>query len=150
MAELADAADSKSADRKVMGVRPPLPAPQANIFKINRLQDIEIVRAKIVPKTCQDCAKLPLSGITKSSTINGEVYDSITSKNCNVCPREQSERQRPNGFRSFLARVSRIADARCVAFAIRCARGVPDLGNRASARPGAMRSSGPNYRVTFQ
>ena len=27
MAELADAADSKSADRKVMGVRPPLPAP---------------------------------------------------------------------------------------------------------------------------
>ena len=28
MAELADAADSKSADRKVMGVRPPLPAPE--------------------------------------------------------------------------------------------------------------------------
>ncbi len=28
MAELADAADSKSADRKVVGVRPPLPAPQ--------------------------------------------------------------------------------------------------------------------------
>ena len=28
MAELADAADSKSADRKVMGVRPPLPAPK--------------------------------------------------------------------------------------------------------------------------
>ena len=27
MVELADAADSKSADRKVMGVRPPLPAP---------------------------------------------------------------------------------------------------------------------------
>jgi len=27
MAELADAADSKSADRKVMGVRFPLPAP---------------------------------------------------------------------------------------------------------------------------
>jgi hypothetical protein len=27
MAELADAADSKSADRKVVGVRPPLPAP---------------------------------------------------------------------------------------------------------------------------
>src|ERR1035438_675286 len=27
MAELADAADSKSVDRKVMGVRPPLPAP---------------------------------------------------------------------------------------------------------------------------
>jgi biotin synthase-related radical SAM superfamily protein len=65
------------------------------------LQDIEIVRAKIVPKTCQDCAKLPLSGITKSSTINGEVYDSITSKNCNVCPREQSEHQRPNFVRFF-------------------------------------------------
>jgi hypothetical protein len=28
MVELADAADSKSADRKVMGVRPPLPAPK--------------------------------------------------------------------------------------------------------------------------
>jgi hypothetical protein len=28
MAELADAADSKSADRKVVGVRPPLPAPR--------------------------------------------------------------------------------------------------------------------------
>ena len=31
MVELADAADSKSADRKVMGVRPPLPAP-INLF----------------------------------------------------------------------------------------------------------------------
>ena len=29
MAELADAADSKSADRKVVGVRPPLPAPSS-------------------------------------------------------------------------------------------------------------------------
>ena len=28
MAELADAADSKSADLRVMGVRPPLPAPE--------------------------------------------------------------------------------------------------------------------------
>ena len=33
MAELADAADSKSADRKVVGVRPPLPAP--SIFNKN-------------------------------------------------------------------------------------------------------------------
>jgi hypothetical protein len=86
------------------------------------LQDIEIVRAKIVPKTCQDCAKLPLSGITKSTTINGDVYDSITSKNCNECPREQSECQRPNGFRSFLADVSRIADVRFLTFAISEAR----------------------------
>jgi hypothetical protein len=31
MAELADAADSKSADRKVVGVRPPLPAPLQHI-----------------------------------------------------------------------------------------------------------------------
>ena len=31
MAELADAADSKSADRKVVGVRPPLPAPIKSI-----------------------------------------------------------------------------------------------------------------------
>ena len=34
MAELADAADSKSADRKVVGVRPPLPAPA--IFALKR------------------------------------------------------------------------------------------------------------------
>jgi hypothetical protein len=88
------------------------------------LEDIEIVCAKIVPEMCQDCAKLPLSGITKSTTINGEVYDSITSKNCNECPREQSECQRPNGFRSFPAHVSRIADARCLAFAISEARGI--------------------------
>ena len=33
MAELADAADSKSADRKVVGVRPPLPAPPFNEFQ---------------------------------------------------------------------------------------------------------------------
>jgi hypothetical protein len=32
MAELADAADSKSADRKVVGVRPPLPAPIKSII----------------------------------------------------------------------------------------------------------------------
>src|ERR1017187_7824704 len=38
MAELADAADSKSADRKVVGVRPPLPA-LFNYFIINNLQD---------------------------------------------------------------------------------------------------------------
>ena len=37
MAELADAADSKSADRKVMGVRPPLPAPTYNYFIMNNL-----------------------------------------------------------------------------------------------------------------
>ena len=34
MAELADAADSKSADRKVVGVRPPLPAPQNKQVKL--------------------------------------------------------------------------------------------------------------------
>ena len=37
MAELADAADSKSADRKVMGVRPPLPAPTCIYFIMNNL-----------------------------------------------------------------------------------------------------------------
>jgi hypothetical protein len=35
MAELADAADSKSADLRVMGVRPPLPAPMAISFFTN-------------------------------------------------------------------------------------------------------------------
>ena len=44
MAELADAADSKSADRKVMGVRPPLPA--LNSFIINNLRYICLVLTK--------------------------------------------------------------------------------------------------------
>jgi hypothetical protein len=40
MAELADAADSKSADRKVVGVRPPLPAPiESMIYRINASSD---------------------------------------------------------------------------------------------------------------
>ena len=40
MAELADAADSKSADRKVVGVRPPLPAPiKSMIYEINASSD---------------------------------------------------------------------------------------------------------------
>ena len=38
MAELADAADSKSADRKVVGVRPPLPAPSKSVMKNSSLQ----------------------------------------------------------------------------------------------------------------
>jgi hypothetical protein len=38
MAELADAADSKSADRKVVGVRPPLPAPPNFLNKINNIE----------------------------------------------------------------------------------------------------------------
>jgi hypothetical protein len=38
MAELADAADSKSADLRVMGVRPPLPAPSKHL-RISRLID---------------------------------------------------------------------------------------------------------------
>ena len=37
MAELADAADSKSADLRVMGVRPPLPAPIIKTSAINSL-----------------------------------------------------------------------------------------------------------------
>ena len=44
MAELADAADSKSADRKVMGVRFPLPAPSNNATAMNGLQDSWCVR----------------------------------------------------------------------------------------------------------
>jgi hypothetical protein len=40
MAELADAADSKSADRKVMGVRFPLPAPiESILYEINASSD---------------------------------------------------------------------------------------------------------------
>ena len=40
MAELADAADSKSADRKVMGVRPPLPV----LFKLFIINDSRFFR----------------------------------------------------------------------------------------------------------
>ena len=37
MAELADAADSKSADLRVLGVRLPLPAPAPDLATVNRL-----------------------------------------------------------------------------------------------------------------
>ena len=50
MAELADAADSKSADLRVMGVRPPLPAPMPTQRKLDsapkRLSQDLIVRLK--------------------------------------------------------------------------------------------------------
>ena len=39
MVELADAADSKSADRKVVGVRPPLPAPKTMNLREMALPD---------------------------------------------------------------------------------------------------------------
>ena len=40
MAELADAADSKSADRKVVGVRPPLPAPKDHQSNNHKIKDL--------------------------------------------------------------------------------------------------------------
>ena len=50
MAELADAADSKSADRKVVGVRPPLPAPiKSMMYQINASSDAFFC-AQTVPK----------------------------------------------------------------------------------------------------
>jgi hypothetical protein len=44
MAELADAADSKSADRKVVGVRPPLPAPTKSYIE-SAAQDGQLIFA---------------------------------------------------------------------------------------------------------
>jgi hypothetical protein len=44
MAELADAADSKSADRKVVGVRPPLPAPIKFTNKSNKMSEMDAIR----------------------------------------------------------------------------------------------------------
>src|SRR5208282_5430391 len=41
----------------VMGVRPPLPAPELNLPKINHLQNRQIVCAEFVPRMCRDCAK---------------------------------------------------------------------------------------------
>ena len=69
MVELADAADSKSADRKVMGVRPPLPAPRLNLFRIRVLQNRQIVCAKFVPGMCQGF-HLPASQKRKHSAAN--------------------------------------------------------------------------------
>src|SRR5579862_3650147 len=50
MAELADAADSKSADRKVVGVRPPLPAP----FK-TKLRMTQSKRVLKEPPSAEEC-----------------------------------------------------------------------------------------------
>jgi hypothetical protein len=38
MAELADAADSKSADLRIVGVRPPLPAPTNHLIPLTNLR----------------------------------------------------------------------------------------------------------------
>src|ERR1017187_5573964 len=66
MAELADAADSKSADRKVVGVRPPLPAPYLTVFKICSLENGEFLCA-------QNCAQsvpgFSLTGIGARSRV---------------------------------------------------------------------------------
>src|SRR5271166_822347 len=44
MAELADAADSKSADRKVIGVRPPVPAPANSKYLLKNDLSIRYTR----------------------------------------------------------------------------------------------------------
>jgi hypothetical protein len=46
MAELADAADSKSADRKVVGVRPPLPAPSSLLPKTVSISNLHPPRMR--------------------------------------------------------------------------------------------------------
>ena len=50
MAELADAADSKSADRKVVGVRPPLPAPIKSISCETQASSDAFFYAQTMPK----------------------------------------------------------------------------------------------------
>ncbi len=50
MAELADAADSKSADLRVMGVRPPLPAPISSLLSVVR-QAVPVGNAETQPPT---------------------------------------------------------------------------------------------------
>ena len=64
MAELADAADSKSADRKVVGVRPPLPAPNLNSYIFSDLQNGKN-RSCLFFFCAQSVPKLSLTGITK-------------------------------------------------------------------------------------
>ncbi len=65
MAELADAADSKSADRKVVGVRPPLPAP--NIPPLIDQQHLDRLAARIFVAVA--CPNAPGSLAARGSSL---------------------------------------------------------------------------------
>jgi hypothetical protein len=70
MAELADAADSKSAEGNLVGVRPPLPAPiKSMIYQINASSDAFFC-AQTVPKVTE-CSKLGARRILRADESDG-------------------------------------------------------------------------------
>jgi hypothetical protein len=76
MAELADAADSKSAEGNLVGVRPPLPAPMKSIiYKINASSDAFFC-AQTVPKE----SALDLVHGGYRAPLRGQTYEAISSK----------------------------------------------------------------------
>src|SRR6185503_8585040 len=77
MAELADAADSKSADPCGHGGSTPPPGTMLKLFENHYLRNWQNVCAKFVPKTCQICANDCPTGITKSTTDPRNVDCSI-------------------------------------------------------------------------
>ncbi len=91
MAELADAADSKSADRKVVGVRPPLPAPRYKCFKM-----IYIEWTHTDPK-CSSSALTPKSSFRELGRGTTPQQDSLSG--VIICPACWSgQRLRVNSF----------------------------------------------------
>ncbi len=111
-----------------MGVRPPLPAPYANTFKINHLADIKFVRAK-------NCAK-NVTGLCQASPFRHHKIDNNQRRGLRFdyvqkpqrAPSQTKRMPEAERLSIFPAQILRIADARQMAIAmpIACNELMPD------------------------